>query len=447
MKRYRISALLPAAVMAAFAAVALVTLPACSDANGDAPEDTAETDEADDFVIEAFGTVKAVKTRTLAIEFPAVIEAIHVSLGQLVSRGTGLITLDTHSYRNQQSALRSKIEIAKLRLAQISSDYKKSDVSTSSEYRRVKNSISSAQQEIDQLRSEYNELRRKVTSGEDPEMKKLIVDLEQSRKELKAAETELSTKNELYKDGSILETEFEREQNAVEALRSRTTNLELSIESLKDHQRQELSRLQLAITQKSISVDNMTIQLEQLAGPEATNIRIQEAQIAAYEQELEQLLSRSQFPYIDGTMLVSDVENGIIQEISGTEGEVVATGVALIKIIDLDSLVVEAGVPEEFIKEIDLESEAKIKPLADTDRSYTGRVSRISGMAVSRNGETVVDVELEIINHDGFLIPNFNVDIEFTPKPETQDAANEEGAAAGAAASAAATEAANGETP
>ena len=110
------------------------------------------------------------------------------------------------------------------------------------------------------------------------------------------------------------------------------------------------------------------------------------------------------------------MENGIVQEVSGTKGEVVATGVALVKILDLDSLVVEAGVPEEFIKEIELESIAEIKPLADTEKKYVGTVTHISGMAVSRNGETVVDVVLSIEDHDGFLIPNFNVDIEFSPE-------------------------------
>ena len=410
----KFAAPLPAAVAVIFMAIA-----ACNGGNGDAPEETAAVAEDETFTIEAFGTVKATVTRALAIEFPATVETIHVSAGQRVTSGSVLMTLDTHSYDNQQEALMSKIEIARLRLDQINSDYEKSDVSTSSELRKVENSIESAQQEIDQLNREYEDLRRKVSTGEDPEMKKLIVDLGQSKKELQAAEDELNTKNELYKDGSILENELERERNSVEALRSRVTNLDLSIESMKDHQRQELSRLQLSITQKSISMENMKIQLEQLAGPEATNIKIQETQIAAYEQELEQLLAQSEFPYIRDNQIVSDVENGIIQEISGTKGEVVATGVALVKILDLDSLVVEAGVPEEFIKDINLASVADIKPLADTDRKYAGKVTHIAGMAVSKNGETVVDVILEILDHDGFLIPNFNVDIAFSPeKPE-----------------------------
>ena len=398
------------------AATALAALAACGNESDNSAAPSLSTTEEEDFSIEAFGTVAVTRARALSIEFPALIETIHVSEGERVTSGSVLITLDARSYENQQAALRSKIEIARLRLDQIRDDYEKSETSTSSEFRTLENSIASAQQEIDQLIGEYEDLRHKITTGEDPEVRKLEVDLEQGKKELQAAEDELNLRNELSKDGSILERDLERERNAVEALRSKTVNLELTIESTKNRQRQELNRLQLAITQKTIGAENMKIQLDLLAGPEATNLEIQKRQIAAYEQELGQLMSRSQFPYIDGNRIVSDVENGIVREIKGTEGDVVATGVALIEILDLDSLVVNARVPEEFVKDIEPASIALIKPLADTDREYTGRVSRISGMAVSRNGETVVDVTLEILDHDGFLIPNFNVDIEFSPK-------------------------------
>ena len=93
------------------------------------------------------------------------------------------------------------------------------------------------------------------------------------------------------------------------------------------------------------------------------------------------------------------------------------------RILDLATLVVETGVPEEFIKEISLGSDATIKPLADRDRTYEGRVIRVSSMARAGTGETVVDVVLDIIDHDGFLIPNFNVDIEFLPVGKNADEA------------------------
>jgi hypothetical protein len=38
-------------------------------------------------------------------------------------------------------------------------------------------------------------------------------------------------------------------------------------------------------------------------------------------------------------------------------------------------------------------------------------VVRISNLAVKNNGETVVPVEITLAARDGFLVPNFNVDV------------------------------------
>ena len=389
----------------------------CENNRGDDTGSTApESGTESDFSIEAFGVVKVTRERTITIEFPATIVSVHTTAGERVTAGTDLITLDLRPYENQQAALQNKIQTARLRLDQVQTDYDRSGATASSDYRKLENSIVSAQREIDQLSQEYDELRSGIVTKSDPEMRKLSVDFEQAKKDLETAEGDLNVKNAMHKDGFVPDKELERERNSVEALRSRVEGLELSIESLENRRKQELDRLRLSISQKSIGAENLQIQAEQLAGPEVINIEIQKAQIAAYEQEMEQLLSLARMPFITGNRIISDVENGIVNEITGSEGESALNGVTLVKILDLDTLVVEAGVPEEFIKEIHLESVASIKPLADPDRSYIGKVVHIAGMARSRGGETIVDVMLELIDHDGFLIPNFNVDIEFSPE-------------------------------
>ncbi len=328
--------------------------------NGDSDSSVVNPEDEEVFSIEAFGIVKATRERTIAIEFPATIEKIHATSGQRVTIGTVLITLNIGPYQGQQGALKSKVKIAQLRLDQYQSDYARSDASASSDYRRLENSVASAQREIDQLTQERYELDLRIGRGTEPEMNKLEVDLEQAQKELLAAENDLDLRNTLYKDGSVAEKELEQELHAVEALRFRVRNLTLSVESMKNRQGQELSRLRLLISQKT------------------------------------------------------------------AEGESVPHGIALVKILDLDTLVVEAEVPEEFIKEIALDSAATITPLADPERVYTGKVTHIAGMAKSRNGETVVDVTLEVLDHDGFLIPYFNVDIEFTHRPEDRSEATDD---------------------
>jgi HlyD family secretion protein len=395
-----------------------ILLPGCAKGDGDVDSTAAPTEKEEAFSIEAFGVVKVMRERTIAIEFPATIQKIHVTTGQKVTKGTTLVTLDIGPYKDQQAGLRHRLRVARLQLDQLDADHVRSDATASSEYRRLENSLASAQREVDQLTDEYEELRLSISSGDEPEMNKLRVNLDQARKELLVAEDDLALRNALYKDGSVSEKELEQELHAVEALRSQAKNLALSVESLGNRQRQELSRLQLLVSQKTVGVDNLRIQAEQLAGPEITTIEIQKAQIEAYELEMDQLLAKSLRPFVMDSHIVCDVENGIFYEITKTEGEPVTLGIPLVRILDLDSLVVEALVPEEFIKEIALGDTATITPLADPDRAYAGQVTHIAGMANSRNGETSVNVTLEVLDHDGFLVPYFNVDIEFTPTQE-----------------------------
>lgn len=403
-----------------FAVIVLLLLAACGANNENASTENVSEEETT-FSIEAFGVVKVTRERTIAISFPAMIAKIHVIPGQKVTLGSPLMTLNVDAYEGQKTALRNKIEIARLRLNQIRTDYEKSDVSTSSELKRLENSIASTQQEIGQLEQEYDELRRNAADGGEPETKKLKINLEMARRELAAAEDNLNRKNILFRDGTVSEKELEHERNAVEALRSTAKNLELSIESAENQLRQALNRLQLQISQKTIQTENLDIQIDQLSAPEITNIEIQKAQISAHEEEMDRLLLLSELPFLDNNQLVSDVENGIVHHISGHEGEPATNGIALVTILDLATLVVEAGVPEEFIKDISLDDAATIKPLADPDRSYSGRVIHIAGAAEARSGETVVNIILEVPDHDGFLIPNFNVDIEFAPAQNDED--------------------------
>lgn len=80
--------------------------------------------------------------------------------------------------------------------------------------------------------------------------------------------------------------------------------------------------------------------------------------------------------------------------------------------MNLDTLIVEAEVSEEFIKDVQIGAEAKILPLADSTKEYKGKVLKIADMGIEKNGETVVLVEISIENKDTFLRPNFNVDVE-----------------------------------
>ena len=93
-------------------------------------------------------------------------------------------------------------------------------------------------------------------------------------------------------------------------------------------------------------------------------------------------------------------------------GDPVQPNVKLLNLVDMDSLVVVADVPEDFIKDVRIGSEVKILPLSDSEKTYKGHVLKISDMGIDKNGETMVQTEISIDDKDASIKPNFSVDVK-----------------------------------
>jgi multidrug resistance efflux pump len=80
--------------------------------------------------------------------------------------------------------------------------------------------------------------------------------------------------------------------------------------------------------------------------------------------------------------------------------------------MNLDGMVVRANVSEEFIKDVKSGLKVEIIPVADKSKKYNGTVKMIASRAEVQNGETVIPIEISIDDNDGFLMPEYNVDVE-----------------------------------
>jgi HlyD family secretion protein len=132
------------------------------------------------------------------------------------------------------------------------------------------------------------------------------------------------------------------------------------------------------------------------------------------ESDLKLLDSRLAKPYIKGSDVISDINDGLVYDLGYTQGDIAGPQKKLFSIMDLNTLVVEANIPEEFINDVKVGSTVSIIPTADKTRKYTGKVSYISGIASNNNGETQIPVNITVDNMDDFLLPGFNVDISVT---------------------------------
>jgi HlyD family secretion protein len=146
-------------------------------------------------------------------------------------------------------------------------------------------------------------------------------------------------------------------------------------------------------------------------------LRVLSEKVKYLEFDLERMKHKLNQSFLKGNVIVSDFANAVVYDIGCAAGYSVGLGDSstqkkLLSIMNLDSLYVSADVPEDFIKDVKLGKAVTITPVADNKRKYRGKVIRIAEMAVKTNGETNVAVEIAVENADGFLRPNFNVDVE-----------------------------------
>lgn len=175
----------------------------------------------------------------------------------------------------------------------------------------------------------------------------------------------------------------------------------------------ELDDFKDLVKEKEKAVTDINLSLEQGSG--VNGIEVQSEKVSVLEYDLMRMKNKLNQSFLKGNIIVSDYSKAVVYEISCAAGYTVGVGEnqqKLLSIMNLDSLYILADVAEEFIKDVKLGKAATIIPLADNSRKFHGKVIRIADMAVQKNGDTNITVEISIDKQDGFLRPNFNVDVE-----------------------------------
>ncbi|SHJ82873.1 Barrel-sandwich domain of CusB or HlyD membrane-fusion [Geosporobacter subterraneus DSM 17957] len=300
--------------------------------------------------VEAFGYVRAENYKNVVIDIPGRIERIQVKEGQQVAKGDILVILDTRDFDAQIRKKEQELRILEL------------------EKQKVEKTI-------------FEDLNK------DPEIKKLMGDLQFAEDELGKAQKDFQAKEVLYKQGAISQQEYDGELRNTEGKRKAVEDARLAIEAMKN--------------EKRLAKDQLLIQSEK--------IEVGKSELTALREKLK----RQDFL---GNQIVSEIEKGVVYEIGYSQGDILSPEKKLCSILDLNSLVVKAEVAEEFVKDVKLGAPAAIIPLADKSKEYEGKVVGIAGKAVQKGGETLVIVDIAIENNDGFLMPDFNVDVSIDIK-------------------------------
>lgn len=222
-------------------------------------------------------------------------------------------------------------------------------------------------------------------------------DLRQGRLQLEISKNGLTTKQSDY-------------QYAQELLNRAKEDYEKKLEL---YQRLEISQAEIEAEQRKVEDQEKIVKDKQMALEDTRlNIEIQKQKLQVLESDIGLLRGKLNKSFMNGNKVVSDVNNGLVQEITRVEGDSIQPNSKLLNLVNMDKLTVEADVSEDFIKNIKVGAEVEIYPLADPAKIYKGKVLKTADMGIEKNGETVILTEISIENIDEFLKPNFSVDVK-----------------------------------
>lgn len=336
---------------------------ACNNGNKENDKSQSISTQIEDVkqTVDAYGVVKCTSIKNIIIDFPVSIESVDVKEGQRVKMGKLLLTLDMDEYFSQIKSKELELQAHIRELSTIKDDIKKRE----------------------------NHLK----NNSNPDIKKLLNDLKSFEKNYAKTMDELKTKKELFRADCISQTELEEFEKTVNDKKKNIDDTKSSLEGKIYELEQKIEELKKDANEKNAEVD------------------ILKCEIATSKNKLEK-------SFFKENTVISDVNNGVVFNIKCMPGDIIDYHHKVLSIMDLDSMIIDAQVSEEFIKDVNIDAVVAIIPLADKSRKYKGKVIGISNKADQNNGETNVNVEISIEDKDDFLLPDFNVDVEIENKGE-----------------------------
>lgn len=351
-----------------------------------ATPDSADQTEGE---INAWGEVKYTHMEDISIDFPAFVTDVPVKEGDRLTLGQPLVTLDLSEYNGNVEKLKQQLAVNQAALPAAEQD------------------ISALQADIAQTRSEISRKTGEYNDGTNADLKLLQDSLDLARKELAKAETDLQNYQSLYDAGAIPKTTLDQYADALDQRRKAVNDVQNNIRKAKTALKDELDQLNVLLKSKQA-------QLSQLKLGNTANVTKQQGGISSAQVDLNAMMAKTAKDYIKGNQIVSNVKNGIVQNIMVSDAVhlgVQGAPTKVLQIVDADSIVISAEVYEEFIGSVRVGETVKIVPTSAPDTLLTGTVTQIPNLAVEKDGRRVVRVLVKPDDPDFLLKPGYTADV------------------------------------
>ncbi|MBP7174823.1 MAG: secretion protein HlyD [Thermoclostridium sp.] len=342
----------------------------------------------------AWGEVTYEKAYDIIIDFPTFITDVKVKEGDRVVLGQELAELDMAEHLKTIDKLEEQLAAGKAGLE-----------NTSQDTAALSADIAQLQKDIATKTEEYNQ-------ETNSDLKILQTALELARTELDIARRDVQEQQALHAVGSSPKNVLDQYTDILTRREKALIDVENNIEKTKSALKTELDQLNLALQSKQS-------QLNQIEKSNTANTAMQSSSVNVSRIDLKMMKNKSNKEFLKDSRIVSHIENSIVQNVGVMNGTAVGTQympTRVLQLIDMDSIVVNAEVEEEFINGVSLGMTVEIVPTADNSLSIPGEVIHISNLAVEKDGKRIIKVQVKPQDPQWELKPGYSTDVYFPVK-------------------------------
>jgi HlyD family secretion protein len=296
----------------------------------------------------------------------------------------------------------NELEMAKLKLKQAQTPRQESVRKAEATVAQAKASLDLTQEEYNRYRTLYEEefVSKAQMESTKAQFESARAQYESALEQLKMAEQPSSAEELKLAELSVTKAEIalEAAKHKVEQEKSREKDLEISVSQLEDAR----SGLKLATANKA----QIVLKEKDLEAAQAAVTRAE----VALEEAQDRLTDTVVTAPISGTILQKKVEEG--QVITSSMGATSEAGTLVVTMADLENVHVNIEVDETDIGKVQADQSAIITVDAFPDRTFQGKVLRISPEGKAVQNVTTFEVITEIENSSRILKPGMNASVE-----------------------------------
>ncbi|MGN1318344.1 MAG: efflux RND transporter periplasmic adaptor subunit [Lachnospirales bacterium] len=370
-----------------------------------------------------------------------------VEEGDVVKIGQNIVEYDVDDTKTElenkiRDAKRS-IENGKLTLQSIITS------KTQAEMTKLENEVFSQQKAVTEAQTTFDTYDTKIASQKTTvesaknEVEQALrtvnqaqTDLTQAKNDMDRAEEDVNSYTQLYAVGGVSQSElddyktsYDKAKSAYQQAENTLLNAQNSYSkaklSLTDSENsyndllkeKENKKLEITSAQKSLAQAKQELAIAKNPLSDAAT-KIKYDQQILTNKGLEDSLNDYEDDLSDLVEFATSPVNGTVTEISVDENSFVVDNTVMLKIANLNNLIVEASIEEYDAPLIELGQEVTMTSDGIEGKTYTGKIIKISPSASAEStnmgSETVVPIEISVDNPDGVLKPGFNLDLEIT---------------------------------